>query len=96
MNLDILYKEKYLKYKIKYLDLKEIIGGGTKCEERNYFRCRYLSPDCVFDNITNKCRSKNCNDYKYKFTCTINKKCNWDPNTKVCSPHLKHSKLTSE
>ena len=88
MNLSILYKEKYLKYKNKYLDLKEIIGGADKCEERTKFRCRYLSPNCVFDNEKNKCRSKNCYDYKYKFTCEKNK-CDWDPNTETCSPPKK-------
>ena len=58
MNTNILYKEKYLKYKKKYVDLKEIIGGANNCEERNSFRCRYFSPDCILDNLTNKCRSK--------------------------------------
>ena len=29
MSLDSFYLEKYLKYKAKYLELKNIIGGGT-------------------------------------------------------------------
>jgi len=92
MNTNILYKEKYLKYKKKYVDLKEIIGGANNCEERNSFRCRYFSPDCILDNLTNKCRSKKCHDYEYKFTCK-NNKCIWDPDTKTCSVP---KKLTSE
>ena len=92
MNTNILYKEKYLKYKKKYVNLKEIIGGANNCEERNSFRCRYFSPDCILDNLTNKCRSKKCNDYEYKITCK-NNKCIWDPDTKTCSVP---KKLTSE
>jgi hypothetical protein len=91
-----LYKEKYIIYKNKYLNLKKFIGGADKCEERNNFRCRIFSPNCVIDNITDKCRSKNCYDYKYKFTCTKNNRCNWNSNTDTCSPHQKPQKLTSE
>jgi hypothetical protein len=90
--MNFIYKGKYIKYKEKYLNLKEkITGGADKCEERNGFRCRYLSPDCIFDENTNICRSKNCYDYKYKLTCTKENRCNWDNNK--CSPP---QKLTSE
>ena len=90
------YKEKYSKYKNKYLDLKKIIGGADNCEGKNNFRCRFFSTDCVFDDEKNKCRSKICNDYKYKFTCTKNNKCVWDPNKEICSPQPIPPKLTSE
>ena len=59
MSLDSFYLEKYLKYKAKYLELKNIIGGGKGA-------CN----DCDWDDEKVKCtafkpRSKAKADKKY-------------------------------
>ena len=47
------YKEKYLKYKTKYLDLKAQLGGGKSC---NFAGCRcinYYPKDRTYTTYTN-------------------------------------------
>tara|TARA_B110000208_G_C11798478_1_gene440727 strand:- start:1244 stop:3253 length:2010 start_codon:yes stop_codon:yes gene_type:complete len=65
-----MYKQKYLKYKQKYLDLKR--GGGTDSMKRGYFK------EIIYDNIINRIRTKEREIPKEDEGCIID-----NPNIKV-------------
>jgi hypothetical protein len=62
------YKQKYLKYKAKYLEAKENIkGGDDKCLSFGKPRCA-INSACKWYDDTNKCEQKRCNDYNGELT----------------------------
>ena len=73
MNTEIDYKTKYLKYKKKYLDLKNVIGGNESINplfQKEYEwkenKCKNIEikiPGSMFRSTTIR-KAKNCNELK--------------------------------
>jgi hypothetical protein len=68
------YKQKYLKYKAKYLEAKNKIEGGYNCKGTGQKIC-ILSPTCTWNNSAKECQSK-CKKHTSEYECTKNK-CDW-------------------
>jgi hypothetical protein len=65
MNLE--YKNKYLKYKAKYLRLRKIIGGATGCKFDSICTSEYLYTNFDFEHYYNDIDNKNKTTYKLKY-----------------------------
>jgi hypothetical protein len=78
------YKEKYLKYKKKYLILKNQLGGlnCNNIAEQACFEKRgcVWKPKKTRNDPPSHCQKKHC-DGRIKFGCDITKGCKWIPKT---------------
>ena len=88
--MEVDYYAKYLKYKNKYIQLKEQIGGvvidGIKCNKHGHFFCSNLAIGChwnkdTLNNNTQKkglCVKNECSQYDKKH-CPLG--CHWNKDT---------------
>jgi len=80
------YDEKYLKYKKKYLELKEQLEGGNVCLLlQNKVACS-LKSGCVNKYAGGRwigCMAKSCKGRK-RSGCSITSGCTWSDHTKSC------------
>ena len=73
------YRQKYLKYKAKYLEAKNLVEGGKpisgKCADMDNDKtnCQW-SIGCKWES-GNKCVAKNCSDYTSLARCAITPGC---------------------
>ncbi len=83
------YRQKYLKYKAKFLEAKENIkGGDDKCKPFGKPRCNF-TPGCNWYDDNNKCEQKRCNEFKDLSECNKNSYCSFNTPTKFagfCEP----------
>ena len=74
------YKQKYLKYKAKYLEAKQTSGG--LCNENKKFLSCNPTPGCFWKD--NTCQPA-CNNYKGdKQKCVGKPNCNWNSTSQSC------------
>jgi hypothetical protein len=70
------YKQKYLKYKTKYLQLKAQLGGAERCSSKTFANCA-LTMGCGWNIMNKKCIAKPCGDYS-KLTCNTVPGCGYN------------------
>ncbi len=77
--MDIDYRAKYLKYKTKYLDLKEQLGGDdiVNCNKvKSHFKC-FFAPGCTWKKNSDgkgSCQHKSCEGRIWE-DCTLTAGC---------------------
>jgi hypothetical protein len=72
MNAD--YKQKYLKYKLKYIELKKLYGGETPCGIEDKELCTKMQMLCA-SNDPKKCtilHNLGCSNYFIKYGANLN------------------------
>jgi hypothetical protein len=90
------YYSKYLKYKTKYLELKEQIGSAVtkttktekeECEKHGHIYCSTLAIGCHWNGkncVNNTCYKNNLGNIRGQNDCTITMGCTWDSNKNKC------------
>ena len=69
------YKEKYLKYKKKYLMLKNQLGG-VPCKNNTNTKTCNADENCTWI-LPGKCKEKSCDSLKHQKCTSRNAECKW-------------------
>jgi len=97
------YDEKYLKYKKKYLELKEQLEGGSVCLLLQNKAACSLKSGCVNKYAGGRwigCMNKSCKG-RNRAGCAITTGCMWSDHTKSCMsksiiPEVKLGKMVNK